>query len=168
MKLGSIIYAVTLVASLFSNSAYAEISGSGDVRMQGGVARANVHLYTDGLITFTTQASSAENYKGVKANVFVVAVDSQGRSLYVSPVINIPTACGRRDPSCHHDVTGGGEARMAPELAAIITRLDVYISGRTTDNWRHIWDTIHSGIEETCNAANDLPIPVKLKCGKQL
>ena len=142
---------------------HAEGEWSDEVRMQGGVARATAHLYSNGIVSLKTEASSASNWKGVTASVFVIGVDEKGRALYISPNINIPTACGRKDPSsgCSHDVYGTGTDSMDPALAAYITRLDIYISKRDKNFWDINKKKVEDAVALVCKTATDLVPSVK-------
>ena len=134
-----------------------QISNQNSADIEAGGANGYATFYRDGTLQITGDAFSNENYKGTKANVFVILVDGWGRALYVSPSYSIPTACGQFDPTCNSSTRGSWTFQVPREVAPYIARVDVYLAGRASDYWRSRVSAINSAVK----AYDDLDPRVK-------
>jgi uncharacterized membrane protein len=134
-----------------------QITNQNSADIEAGGANGYATFYRDGTLQITGDAFSNQNYKGTKANVFVILVDGWGRALYVSPSYSIPTACGQFDPTCSSSARGSWTFQVPREVAPYIASVDVYIAGRASDYWRSRVSAINSAVK----AYDDLDPRVK-------
>jgi hypothetical protein len=126
--------------------------------MGGGYAEAQAIFYRDGLTVIETHSVSTSYTQGTKGSVFIVGSDRKGRSLFASPVFDIPTACSKPD-TCSSNRRGNVQHRISGELAKYMTKIDVYVQDRS--GGRSARETINTTIKESCGAYDDLPAAAK-------
>lgn len=131
--------------------------GKGDYIGEGG-ANTSVTLYRNGFLTLSSEVWSDAKTEGVRAYVFVVFVDFKGRAIYVSNRFNLPTACGKWDPTCP-DLRLVTNSQDLPEIVAKYTKqIDIYHGDRNTPDF---WKQQVKNVKKAVNTYDDLPPEAK-------
>jgi len=132
--------------------------GVGHTSMGGGWAEASATLYRDGRLIIQTHAVSEAPMSGTYGRVFVVGVDSKGRSIFVSTLFNMPTACSILD-TCSSNRRRNFQQQIDPVIAKYAAKIDVYVED--ADGGKSAREAILKIIIETWKTYNDLPPEVK-------
>jgi uncharacterized membrane protein len=161
-------YYVTLTCpgetALSAPESSSEVVGESYEDMGGGWGGAKATLYRNGLLVIEGQAVSNANNSGTRTTVNVVGVDRKGNAIFVSQPLDIPTACGRWDPSCPSDRRGRSDQNISPEVAKYVSRLNIHISDRQGPN---IYNNFVRNIREACSSYDNLPQGVRAAVASQ-
>lgn len=146
-------------ANLLSPETSSEIrGGKGPTSMGGGWAEASATFYRNGLLVVEGHSRSDSRTSGTYAQIFVVGVDSRGRSLFVSNLFDMPTACSLLD-TCSSERRTNFQQRINSDLAQYIARVDVYVADRS--GGRSAREAFRVTITESCAAYDDLPVAAR-------
>jgi hypothetical protein len=141
-----------------------EVVGEHYEDMGGGWGGAKATLYRNGPLVIEGRAVSNASNSGTRTTVNVVGVDSKGNAIFVSQPLDIPTACGRWDPSCPSDRSGRSDQNISPEVAKYVSRLNIHISDRQGPT---IYNNFVRNIREACSSYDNLPAGVRAKIASQ-
>jgi len=126
--------------------------------MGGGYSEVEATLYRDGSLRIQGSAIATERTQGVRATVNVVGYDRRGNTLFVSQPLDIPTACGKWDPSCSSRASGLSNQNISPEIAKYISHLHLEFSERQGPD---IFQRTTQLIRQTCTSYNYLPVAAR-------
>lgn len=141
-----------------------EVVGESYEDMGGGWGGAKAILYRNGPLVIEGRAVSNANNSGTRTTVNVVGVDTRGNAIFVSQPLDIPTACGRWDPSCPSDRRGRSDQNISPEVAKYVSRLNIHISDRQGPT---IYNNFVRNISEACSSFTNLPTGVRAAVASQ-
>lgn len=123
----------------------------------GGWAGAEVTLYRNGILVINGKAVSNARNSATRARVFVVGVDQAGNALFAEG-LDLPTACGRWDPSCPSSTGDSKQLQINSLIAKYATGLDIYVEDRNRPNG---WERWRSNIKQAYKTYDELPPEVK-------
>ena len=132
--------------------------GKRPTNMGGGWAEASATFYRNGLLVVEGHSRSDSRTSGTYAQIFVVGVDSRGRSLFVSNLFDMPTACSLLD-TCSSERRTNFQQRINSDLAQYVARVDVYVADRS--GGRSAREAFKTAITESCAAYDDLPVAAR-------
>ena len=141
-----------------------EVVGERYEDMGGGWGGAKATLYRNGVLVIEGRAVSNANNSGTRTTVNVVGVDRRGNALFVSTHLDIPTACGRWDPTCPSDRRGNSTQQINSEVAKYVNRLNIHISDR---NGPTVYQNFVRNIREACSSYQELPSSVRMGVAAQ-
>lgn len=146
-------------ANILPPQTSSEIRGKKEpTSMGGGWAEASATFYRNGLLIVEGHSRSDSRTSGTYAQIFVVGVDSRGRSLFVSNLFDMPTACSLLD-TCSSERRTNFQQRINSDLAQYIARVDVYVADRS--GGRSAREAFRVTITESCAAYDDLPLAAR-------
>jgi hypothetical protein len=103
-------------------------------------------LYANGFIVTTTDCTVKHRTEGLRARVFVVCVDDQGRAHWVSDLYQCSTCCGTWDPTCPSRRRNVFQEQFPEPVGRLTQQLQIYAeSGPIGDPRRSILDAIKFG-----------------------
>jgi hypothetical protein len=132
--------------------------GKGPTNMGGGWAEASGTFYRNGLLVVEGHSRSDSRTSGTYAQIFVVGVDSRGRSLFVSNLFDMPTACSLLD-TCSSERRTNFQQQVNSDLAQYVAKVDVYVADRS--GGRSAREAFKTAITESCAAYDDLPVAAR-------
>jgi hypothetical protein len=82
-------------------------------------------LTPNGVLTIESTTQNRQNTNALRADVMVILFDNQGNALWVTPVFECKTRCARFDPTCPRHGKDSFSYSIPPEIATLITSLDI-------------------------------------------
>ncbi len=129
--------------------------------MGGGWGGAKATLNRDGQLFVEGRAVTSAWTTATRTNVFVVGIDRKGRTLFVSNMFQIPTACGRSDLSCPSKRSTTFSQSIKPDLAKYVAKIDVFAGDRENGGFQGRLTQLSNNIKATCATYDDLPVGVR-------
>lgn len=146
-----------------------QVVGHGSLRVgnSGGYfISADATLKRDGKLATRGGVNNDSLFSSVKASFFVEGKDIKGRSLFVSNIFEIPTACSTLDKCSSHPSKNFSQIIGSSDIARYVTKLSVYIgdrSGLLLNSRNTISNKIMKEIcDASCFTSNDLPTKTKM------
>ncbi len=126
--------------------------------MGGGWGGARATLSRNGLLVIDGRAVSNSRHRGTRTRVFVIGYDGQQNALFVSNVLDIPTACGTWD-TCPDDRKRALQQQIHPAVAEYTRQLQLVIEDRSGPS---VWQNATRNLTEACTSYDDLPVAVRV------
>jgi hypothetical protein len=129
--------------------------------MGGGSGGAKATLNRDGQLFVEGKAVSSAWTTATRTNVFVVGIDRKGRTLFVSKMFQIPTACAKSDLSCSSKRSKTFSQSINPDLAKYVAQIDVFVGDRGDGGFKERLTQLSNNIKASCATYDDLPDGVR-------
>lgn len=144
-------------AEILSPETSGEVRAQKSASMGGGSGEGKATLYRNGNLVVEGYAVSTARTTATRTSIFVVGVDTKGRSLFVSKKFDVPTACAKWDASCSSKRRATFQQQISGDLAQYVARLDVYVADRGSGGVEGRLKQFVDNIKSSCAAYDDLP-----------